>query len=155
MKSTQFCLFPHRKLFWAGYYISLFGTALLLLWIGTFKFTPTEAKAIEPLVKHHFLTFWAYEVFSVQMVSNLIGMIEIVMAVGLLLMPKLPFLRRYVGLAMTGMFLITLSYLFTTPKMWQVVDGIPITDFFILKDLPLLGLGITLLGNSEKNNANN
>ncbi len=26
-----------------GYYISLFGAALILLWIGVFKFTPTEA----------------------------------------------------------------------------------------------------------------
>lgn len=155
IKRIKCCPLWQQVFFRAGYCISIFGVALLLLWIGIFKFTPTEAKAIEPLVKHHFLTFWAYEVFSVQMVSNLIGLIEIAMAVGLLLMPKLPFLRRYLGLAMTGMFLITLSYLFTTPKMWQVVDGIPITDFFILKDLPLLGLGITLLGNSEKNNANN
>ncbi|MDO5105909.1 DUF417 family protein [Capnocytophaga sp.] len=155
MKSTQFCLFPQRKLFWAGYYISLFGTALLLLWIGIFKFTPTEAKAIEPLVKHHFLTFWAYEVFSVQQVSNLIGLIEIATAVGVLLTPKFPPLRKYVGIAMLVTFLVTLSYLFTTPKMWQVVDGVPVTDFFILKDLLLLGFGVMVLGNVEKNNANN
>jgi uncharacterized membrane protein YkgB len=39
-----------------GYYISLFGAALILLWIGIFKFTPTEAAAIKPLVENHFLT---------------------------------------------------------------------------------------------------
>lgn len=39
--------------FLTGYYISLYGVALVLLWIGIFKFTPTEAAAIKPLVENH------------------------------------------------------------------------------------------------------
>ncbi|UZJ64504.1 DUF417 family protein [Sphingobacterium sp. KU25419] len=35
----------------AGYYISLFGSFLILLWVGIFKFTPTEAQAIKPLIE--------------------------------------------------------------------------------------------------------
>jgi len=42
-------------------------------------------------------------------------------------------------------FMVTLSYLFTTPGMWKVVDGVPVTDFFILKDLMLLGFGLMIL----------
>ena len=40
-----------------GYYVSLFGTVVILLWIGLFKFTPTEAAAIRPLLEHHPFTF--------------------------------------------------------------------------------------------------
>ena len=55
-----------------GFYVSLFGTVLILLWVGAFKFTITEANGIKDLVINHPLTFWMYDVFSIQMVSNLI-----------------------------------------------------------------------------------
>jgi len=47
-------------------------------------------------------------------------------------------------------FLVTLSYLFTTPGVWKVVDGVPVTDFFILKDVMLLGFGLMILQNNTK-----
>lgn len=128
-----------------GYYISLLGAALILLWIGIFKFTPTEASAIKPLVENHFLTFFVYKIMSVQTVSNLIGAIEIIIALLLIFSAKFAVLKRYAGIGMTVTFLVTLSYLFTTPGMWKVVDGVPVTDFFILKDLMLLGFGLMIL----------
>lgn len=134
----------------SGYYISLFGAAIILLWIGIFKFTPTEAAAIKPLVENHFLTFFVYKVVSVQTVSNLIGAIEIIIALLLLFSAKFAVLKKYAGIGMVVTFLITLSYLFTTPGMWKTVDGVPITDFFIIKDLMLLGFGLMLF----KNNTN-
>jgi uncharacterized membrane protein YkgB len=127
-----------------GYYISLFGASLILLWIGIFKFTPTEAAAIKPLVENHFLTSFVYDVMSVQAVSNTIGVIEIIIALLLIFSVKFAFLRRYAGIGMIITFLITLSYLLTTPGVWKVVDGIPVTDFFILKDLMLLGFGLMI-----------
>lgn len=132
-----------------GYYISLFGAALILLWIGVFKFTPTEASAIKPLLENHFLTFFVYKVMSIQAVSNLIGAIEIIIAVLLVFSAKFAVLRRYVGIGMTITFMVTLSYLFTTPGIWKVVDGIPVTDFFILKDLMFLGFGLMILQNKK------
>ena len=33
-----------------GFLVALGGVVLILLWIGVFKFTPTEAAAIRPLV---------------------------------------------------------------------------------------------------------
>jgi uncharacterized membrane protein YkgB len=128
-----------------GYYISLLGAALILLWIGIFKFTPTEASAIKPLVENHFLTFFVYKIMSVHTVSNLIGAIEIIIALLLIFSAKFAVLKRYAGIGMTVTFLVTLSYLFTTPGMWKVVDGVPVTDFFILKDLMLLGFGLMIL----------
>ena len=133
-----------------GYYISLFGTVIILLWIGLFKFTPTEAQSIKPLIENHPLSFWLYRVFSVQAVSNIVGFVEIVVAVLLVLSLKFNSVKKYAGIGMLIIFLMTLSYLFTTPKMWRWVDGIPVTDFFILKDLLLLGFGISLLESSKK-----
>ncbi|PWN66748.1 DUF417 family protein [Chryseobacterium oncorhynchi] len=132
-----------------GYYISLFGAALILLWIGIFKFTPTEAAAIKPLVENHFLTFFVYKIMSVQAMSNLIGTIEIIIALLLIFSAKFAVLKKYAGIGMIVTFLVTLSYLFTTPGMWKVVDGVPVTDFFILKDLMLLGFGLMIVQNNK------
>ncbi|NIF06768.1 DUF417 family protein [Chryseobacterium sp. Tr-659] len=132
-----------------GYYISLFGAALILLWIGIFKFTPTEAAAIKPLVENHFLTSFVYKIMSVQAVSNLIGAIEIIIALLLIFSAKFAVLKKYAGIGMIITFLVTLSYLFTTPGIWKVVDGVPVTDFFILKDLMLLGFGLMIVQNNK------
>lgn len=133
-----------------GYYISLFGTALILIWIGIFKFTPTEAAGIKNLVENHFLTFYVYDIMSVQAVSNAIGAIEIIIALLLIFSVKFAFLRKYAAIGMIVTFLTTLSYLFTTPGIWKVVDGIPVTDFFILKDLMFLGFALMILQNDKK-----
>ena len=68
-----------------GYYLGVFGVALVLIWLGIYKFTPTEAKLIEPLVVNHPAMSWLYNVISVQAVSNIIGLTEIIVALGLLI----------------------------------------------------------------------
>lgn len=133
-----------------GYYISLFGTVLILLWIGAFKFTPTEAKAIKPLIEHHPLSFWMYNIFSVQVVSNIVGTVEIIVALLLLLSLRWTSIKKYAGIGMCIIFLTTLSYLITTPNIWHWVDGFLVTDSFILKDLLFLGFGISLIESSKK-----
>lgn len=133
-----------------GYYVSLFGTALILLWIGAFKFTPTEANAIKPLIEHHPFSFWMYHIFSVQTVSNIVGIVEIIIALLLLLSLQWVSIKKYAGIGMCVIFIMTLSYLFTTPGMWRWVDGFLVTDSFILKDLLFLGFGISLIESSKK-----
>ena len=130
---------PFPQLARLGYYISLLGIVLIMLWIGVFKFTPTEAAGIKPLVENHLLLFWLYDVL------NLFGVIEI--STGLLLLFSLKFdvLRPLAALCLIATFVITLSFLFTTPGIWKIVDGVPSTDFFILKDIPMLGLGFMYL----------
>ncbi|WP_312346261.1 DUF417 family protein [Chryseobacterium binzhouense] len=134
-----------NKTYQTGYTISLFGASLILLWIGLFKFTPTEANAIKPLLENHFLTFFVYDYINVQSVSNTIGTIEIIIAIVLMFSAKFAVLKRFAGIGMIAVFTVTLSYLFTTPGIWKVVDGFPVTDFFILKDLMLLGFGLMIL----------
>ncbi len=125
-----------------GYYISLFGVATILLWIGAFKFTHTEAEGIKPLVEHSFLLSWLYKILSLQGVSNLIGVIEIAIAVALIIGIFSPIVRKLAFVGCTITFLITLSFLFTSAKTYYYIEGVPVTDFFILKDIPMLGFGM-------------
>lgn len=133
-----------------GYFIGVVGTSLVLIWIGLFKFTPTEAEAIKPLVEHHFLMRWMYSVFSVQGVSNVIGILEILVGVGLVLSYTSKTIGKYAGIGATVIFLVTLSFLFTTPGVWKTVDGFPVTDFFIVKDLAFLGVALMVWGTSKR-----
>ncbi|HDZ3753407.1 TPA: DUF417 family protein, partial [Vibrio cholerae] len=68
-----------------SYLIGVLGVSLILIWLGIYKFTPTEAKLIEPLVLNHPLMGWTYQFLSVQAVSNLIGATEIIVGIGLLI----------------------------------------------------------------------
>lgn len=139
-------LFPaNSRIFTTGYYISLYGIAIILLWIGIFKFTPTEAAGIQPLVGSHPLMSWLYRVFEVQTVSNLIGVIEILTGIAIILSPFQRIFRYAASAGILGTFLITLSFLFTSDRGWHIVDGIPVTDFFILKDLVCLGFGLMVI----------
>ncbi|SDH56953.1 DUF417 family protein [Myroides phaeus] len=133
-----------------GYYISLWGTVLILIWVGAYKFTPTEAKAIVPLIENHPLSYWMYNVLSVQAVSIVVGIVELLVALTLVLTLKYDAFKKYAGIGLCIIFLMTISYLFTTPGVWKTVDGFPLTDFFILKDLMYLGFGISLLESTQK-----
>ncbi|STD03680.1 Inner membrane protein ykgB [Chryseobacterium carnipullorum] len=84
-----------------------------------------------------------------QTISNTIGVIEIIIALLLMFSVKFAFLKKYAGIGMIVTFLVTLSYLFTTPGIWKIVDGVPVTDFFILKDLMLLGFGLMIVQNNK------
>ena len=80
---------------------------------------------------------------STQVVSNFIGIFEITTAILILVGLKYKIIAKIASLAVIVMFLMTISYLFTTPGTWKHVDGVPITNFFMLKDIMYLGFGVT------------
>ncbi|MFN1580836.1 DUF417 family protein [Vibrio rotiferianus] len=131
-----------------GYSLGVLGVALVLAWIGIYKFTPTEADLIKPLVENHPAMGWLYSVMSVQAVSNLIGAVEIIVAIGLVVGLKNRKVGFFSGVFATVIFLSTLSFLITTPNTWKVSDGILITNFFLVKDILFLAISISVI---EKN----
>ncbi|MGR5278525.1 DUF417 family protein [Vibrio rotiferianus] len=131
-----------------GYSLGVLGVALVLAWIGIYKFTPTEADLIKPLVENHPAMGWLYSVISVQAVSNLIGAVEIIVAIGLVVGLKNRKIGFFSGVFATVIFLSTLSFLITTPNTWKVSDGILITNFFLVKDILFLAISISVI---EKN----
>lgn len=130
----------------AGYNICVIAAIVILLWIGFFKFTPTEAEAIKHYVSTSFLMSWMYKVASVQAVSIFIGIFEIVTALLLIASfwnHKAGLMAGYLGAVI---FLTTLSFLITAPDTWKVIDGVMTTDFFVLKDLGYLGIFFLVIG---------
>lgn len=129
-----------------GFYTGLYGIVIVLIWIGLFKFTPTEAKAIAPLVENSPLMSWMYSVGNLQSVSIFIGIFEIISA---LLLASFPFSKKLAligGVLTSFIFFTTLTFLFTTPDSFTFVDGFLVPDAFILKDISALGIGLLVVG---------
>jgi len=137
----------------AGIALLRYSLVAILLYFGLFKFTPTEARAIQPLVEHSPLTSWIYSVLNVDMVSQLIGLAELAIAGLILARPWSRALSAAGSIAAIGLFLVTLSFLLTTPGMWQAVDGFPAPSAggaFLLKDVFLLGAAVVTAGEAGK-----
>ena len=129
----------------SGAAVLRYGLVVLVLWFGIFKFTPTEAHAIQPLVANSPLLSWLYAFTDVRGASRIIGVAEIVIA---LLIAARPLSSRASAVGSIGaivMFLTTLSFLVTTPGSWGVVDGVLVptgAGGFLIKDLLLLGAAL-------------
>ncbi len=126
----------------AGISVSRYGLVVVLLLIGVLKFTPEEAAGIQPLVAHSPLMSWMYRLLSVQGASNLIGAIEIAIAALIAIRP-LSAKTSFVGsLGAVITFLLTVSFLLSTPGAAQLKYGFPLlgdSGQFLIKDLVLLG----------------
>ena len=122
-----------------------YGLVLLVLWFGLFKFTPTEAQAIQPLVANSPLLSWLYALTDVRGASRVIGLAEIAIALLIAARPFSPRASAVGSLGATIMFLTTLSFLATTPGSWGRVDGFLVpagAGGFVIKDLLLLGAAL-------------
>ena len=128
-----------------GTVIARYGVALILLWIGIYKFTPTEAKDIVDVVSHSPFMSWMYQLFSIPTTSMIIGVLEIITALLFIISPFNNKMSLIGGILGTATFFITLSFIITTEKMFSVVDGIHLTNFFILKDIVFLGVSIQMI----------
>src|SRR5215472_15135492 len=130
--------------------LARYGLAVVVAWIGLMKFTGYEAEGIRPFVANSPLLSWVYGPMSVRGFSAVI-------AVALLIAAR-PFAPRVcaVGSALAvGMFLTTLSFLVTTPGVWEPsLGGFPaLSGFpgqFLIKDLALLGISLWTLGEAWK-----
>jgi uncharacterized membrane protein YkgB len=132
----------------SGQWITRYGIVLVLLWIGAMKFTQFEAEGIAFLVARSPFMSWIYSPLSVQTFSNALGVLEIGIAILLALRP-ISALATAIGSALsTGLFLTTLTFLFSTPG-WEPTLGFPILGSvgqFLIKDVILLGASIWSLG---------
>src|SRR5258707_9088712 len=136
-----------------GIHLSRYGLVITLLLIGVLKFTAGEAQGIQPLVANSPLMFWLYRIFSLQGVSNLIGVTEIVVALLIALRPLSATLSFIGSIAATITFVVTVSFLFSTPGAFQFSHGFPLlgdAGQFLIKDLVLLGASIWTAAEARK-----
>jgi len=127
-----------------------YGLVLVLLWIGAMKFTAYEAEGIVGFVAHSPLMNWAYSVFSVRSFSAILGITEIAVALLIAARPISAKAALLGSAAAVGMFLTTLSFLVTTPGVWEAsAGGFPalsvVPGQFLVKDFVLLGASLWLL----------
>ena len=134
-----------------GRHVARYGLVLVLLWIGGMKFTAYEAEGISGFVANSPLMSWAYSVFSVRSFAGLLGVTEIVIA-ALIASRPLSAWSALVGSGLAvGMFLTTLSFMLTTPGVWEAsAGGFPalsaVPGQFLAKDFVLFGSALRLLG---------
>lgn len=134
-----------------GRELTRYGLVVVVGWIGLMKFTRYEAEGIRPFVANSPLMGWVYRFMSVRDFSATLGIVEVTIA---LLIAARPFSARAsaVGSALAaGMFLTTLSFLVTTPGVWEPsAGGFPalsaVPGQFLIKDLALLGISLWMLG---------
>jgi uncharacterized membrane protein YkgB len=114
-------------------------------------FTAYQAEGIRPLVANSPLMSWVYRVMSVGGFSSLLGVVEVAIGVLIALRPVWP-MGSAVGSGLAaGMFLTTLSFLVTTPGVWEPsLGGLPALSAMpgqsLLKDVVLLGVALSSAG---------
>jgi len=118
-----------------------YGLVLVLVLFGLAKFTAAEAEAIRPLVSNSPFMSWMYAILSDQGASRAIGSIELIAAT---LIAARPVSARAsaVGSALAvGIFVTTLSFLFTTPGALGAMHP---AHGFLLKDIVLLAAAVAI-----------
>jgi uncharacterized membrane protein YkgB len=132
--------------------LARYGLVVVIGWIGLLKFTSYEAHGIQPLVANSPFTSWVYEVFSVTTFSTLLGVVEVGAAVLLAVKPWWPKISAVGSVIAVGLFLATISFLFTTPGIGEETAGgfplLSMTGEFLIKDVALLGIAVWTLGDA-------
>lgn len=123
----------------AGLAILRYGlVGLLLLW-GSFKFFAFEATAIQPLVAHSPFLGWLYPLVGLRGTSAIFGVFEVGAALLIATRRWLPRVSGYASIAASGMFVITLSFLVTTPDVFGASSP---WSGFLMKDIMFLGAAL-------------
>jgi uncharacterized membrane protein YkgB len=123
-----------------GQVVARYSVVLFFLGFGLMKFTPAEAAAIHPLLVHSPFLFWLPRLFDQQLSSEIIGVVEIALA---LMMASRPFAPRVSAIGSYGTaasLVVTLSFLVTTPQLDPALGA------FIVKDLTLFGVAVWSAG---------
>ncbi len=110
-----------------------------LLFFGALKWTADEARGVNPLIANSPLLSWAHNLFGIQGASEFVGIIELAVAGLIALRRWKPLLSAWGSVLAVGMFLVTLSFLFTTPNVQQSAP-------FLVKDISLLGASLWTAG---------
>ena len=127
-----------------------YGLVIILLWVGALKFTAYEAEGIQGLVANSPLLSWAYSIFSVRTFAMLLGVGEIAIALMIAMRPIAPLVSAIGSFGAILLFLVTLTFMFSTPGVWQPGYGFPFPSpmpgQFLAKDVALLAIAIWTAG---------
>jgi uncharacterized membrane protein YkgB len=103
--------------------LARYGLVAVIAWFGALKFASYEAQGIQPLVANSPLMSWLYDVFSINTFSALLRIVELVTAALLAVKPWWPKVSAIGSAMATGLFVATISFLFTTPGVTEASAG--------------------------------
>jgi uncharacterized membrane protein YkgB len=139
-----------RRLEGLGVLLLRYGLVIILLWVGALKFTAYEAEAIQVFVENSPLLSWLYDVVSVRTFSTLLGIVEITLGLMIATRPFMPKVSAVGSLGALFLFLVTLTFVFSTPGVWQPGYGFPYLSpdpgQFLAKDVALAAIAIWTAG---------
>jgi uncharacterized membrane protein YkgB len=124
----------------AGQVVARYSVVLFFVVFGVAKFTAAEATAIHPLLVHSPFLFWLPSLFDQQLSSNIIGIVEIALALMMASRPFAPWVSAIGSYGVAASLVVTLSFLATTPQLDPALGA------FIVKDLTLFGVALWSAG---------
>lgn len=130
----------HKWTLSVGQGIARYSVVLFYVAFGIAKFTPGEAATIHPLLVHSPFLFWLAEPFDQQIASDIIGVVEIALAVMVAARPVAPGLCVAGSYGIAASLVVTLSFLVSTPHLDPALSS------FIVKDITLLGVALWSAG---------
>ena len=141
---------------WKDFALLRWALVIVFLWFGAMKFTAYEASGIAPFIEHSPLMSWL-GMFGTQGQSYVIGTIELTIALVLILGAFNPLLSALGALMSAATFMLTLTFLTTTPGVAEMTaGGFPALSAapgqFLLKDAVLMAASVVLLRASVRYN---
>jgi uncharacterized membrane protein YkgB len=132
--------------------VARYGLVVVLAWFGAMKFTDYESQGISHWVAHSPFLSWVYELMSIDAFGRLNGSVELITAALLAVKPWFPKASVVGGIFASLFFVITLSFMITTPGIGEAsAGGFPVLSAdgeFLMKDIALIGLALWLLADS-------
>src|SRR5882757_10316484 len=134
-----------------GRALARYALVVVVGWIGLMKFTAYEAEGVSLYVTNSPMMSWVYGFMSHRGFSAMLGVVEVTVAILIAARPFSPRASALGSALAIGMFLTTLSFLVTTPGVWEPsAGGFPALSGkpgqFLIKDLALLGISLWSLG---------
>ena len=135
-----------------GHMFLRYGLVIAIGWIAAMKGTEYEAKGIQPLITNSPFLSWGYSIWTVHHFTMIIGAVELIIATLIALRHWFPKASAIGSVGAVCMFLVTLSFIITTPGWEPSLGGFPALSGdvgeFLIKDFVLLGAALWTLADS-------
>lgn len=131
----------------AGWVVT-YALVIIFLVFGIAKFGAMAGESIAPLVMNSPLVSWWHTLFGINGTARVVGVFEIVAGLLIAARPFSPRLSMIGGAMAVITFLVTLSFLLSTP-MAVDANGLTMLGEFLLKDLVLLAAGFWIFATSR------
>src|ERR1700759_5325262 len=129
--------------------VARYALVIVLAWFGAMKFTHYESQGISHWVANSPFLGWTYKLMSIDAFGRINGSIEFITAALLAVKPWFPKASVLGGIVASLFFVVTLSFMITTPGVGEAsAGGFPILSAdgeFLMKDIALIGLALWLL----------